>query len=337
MAARYWLVLHPDISRPIGGVKQMHRLAEAIASTGRQATIIQDDQAFHPSWFASTVQTIAYKNWLVLRDSGSLNSRDVLIFPETYISSVNEYSCGLACVIFNQNASYTFGLPGLTKYSNASSLLSLYRQENIKQVFCVSEYDFQFLSDFVCDSTYDVSLIVNGLEDSIFSPISRKKKRIVYMPRKNSLDAHVVRSLIKDSPDLYDWSVLSINGLLHHEVVSLLNTSLLFLSFGHPEGFGLPVAEALASGCAVVGYSGLGGRELFSLASSYNVAREINVGDWGGFISAIKSFDKYLTSNPKAFLNRLYYVSRLIQAKYSFSSMKASVQLALEKVESRLN
>ena len=26
----YWLALHPDVVRPIGGVKQMHRLAEAL-------------------------------------------------------------------------------------------------------------------------------------------------------------------------------------------------------------------------------------------------------------------------------------------------------------------
>ena len=34
---------------------------------------------------------------------------------------------------------------------------------------------------------------------------------------------------------------------------------------GHPEGFGLPIAEAMAAGCWVV-YSGGGGQELFVLA-----------------------------------------------------------------------
>ena len=35
---RYWLALHPDIRKPIGGVKQMHRFAEALSACGRQAT-----------------------------------------------------------------------------------------------------------------------------------------------------------------------------------------------------------------------------------------------------------------------------------------------------------
>ena len=55
---RYWLAL-PDIPRPIGGVKQMHRLAEALNNHGREATIIQDDAKFHPGWFESNVNTIS--------------------------------------------------------------------------------------------------------------------------------------------------------------------------------------------------------------------------------------------------------------------------------------
>ena len=35
---RYWLALHPDIRKPIGGAKQMHRFAEALMHCGREAT-----------------------------------------------------------------------------------------------------------------------------------------------------------------------------------------------------------------------------------------------------------------------------------------------------------
>ena len=49
MAFRYWLALHPDLPKPIGGVKQMHRLAESLLKIGREAYIVQDDAAFHPS------------------------------------------------------------------------------------------------------------------------------------------------------------------------------------------------------------------------------------------------------------------------------------------------
>ena len=60
---RYWFAVHPDLKRPIGGVKQIHRLAELITETGRQAYLIQDSADFHPGWFTSHVNTITRTDW----------------------------------------------------------------------------------------------------------------------------------------------------------------------------------------------------------------------------------------------------------------------------------
>ena len=60
----YWLLLNRDVRKPIGGVKQMHRLAEALTACGRSATIIQEDDLFHPSWFNSSVDTVSYEVWI---------------------------------------------------------------------------------------------------------------------------------------------------------------------------------------------------------------------------------------------------------------------------------
>ena len=60
----------------------------------------------------------------------------------------------------------------------------------------------------------------------------------------------------------------------------------LFVALGREEGFGLPVAEALASGCPVVGFHGMGGRELFG--SEYAVA--IEDGDVGALATWIERF-----------------------------------------------
>ena len=54
-------------------------------------------------------------------------------------------------------------------------------------------------------------------------------------------------------------SVLSVEGkkLISLFLIAgtlLFSFSILFLSFGYPEGFGLPVAEAMSCGCAVIGY-----------------------------------------------------------------------------------
>ena len=42
----------------------------------------------------------------------------------------------------------------------------------------------------------------------------------------------------------------------HHEIAKKMQATLIYLSCGHPERFGLPLAEAIACGCLVVGYHG---------------------------------------------------------------------------------
>ena len=315
----------------------MHRLAEMIVACGRQATIIQENADFHPGWFVSDVSTISYRNWLLLRDSGSLSTNDVIIFPETYITAVREYSAGLASVIFNQNASYTFGLSSKNHASSPLLIRDLYSDPCIKHVLCVSRYDHAFLSSFVCQDSGSVSRIINGLEDSLFpSSQLRKRKQIVFMPRKNSFDSQVVSSLLSVSEHLSKWKIIKVDGLPHSSVISLLRSSLIFLSFGHPEGFGLPVAEALSCGCCVIGYSGLGGRELFEISSSFSIGSEIAVGDWAGFVHSVEDFALSLQSNPYNVMSSLKAVSNEMSVRYSLHAMKESVESALAKIESSL-
>ena len=48
----------------------------------------------------------------------------------------------------------------------------------------------------------------------------------------------------------------------------------MFVALGHTEGFGLPLAEALAAGCLVAGYDGGGGRELFDAPGAWPVPEQ---------------------------------------------------------------
>ena len=49
---RFWLLAYPDLPKPVGGIKQMHRVAEAIQACGHEVVLVQDSaDAFHPGWF----------------------------------------------------------------------------------------------------------------------------------------------------------------------------------------------------------------------------------------------------------------------------------------------
>jgi len=324
------------VKSPIGGVKQMHRLSEQINLLGRESIIIQQDADFHPSWFTSQVKTISYDSWRNLSDLSS--ERDIVILPETYLNQFASYGGGLATVIFNQNGSYTFGLKS-DQSANLSPLkiVKAYNQTCIKHILCVSEYDRQLLSSFCNVPASRISLIRNSIDPRLVNPGGKAKKRIVsFMPRKNRFDAHIVTSLLFSQAWFNGWKLMPIVGKPHHEVVSDLQSSLVFLSFGHPEGFGLPVAEALACGCAVVGYSGLGGREIFDLVSDFPVAYGVEYGDWNGFLQALKTVVKYVDQKPESFSALLSKSSKAIRSYYDDLSMRNSVEQALIKIEASI-
>ena len=167
---RYWLALHPDIRKPIGGVKQMHRFAEALSICGRQAVLIQDDADFHPAWFESQVSTISLAEWKKRKDLHPM--RDVVVLPETFLPALTRYRPGLPKLIFNQNGSYSFGgfYQGDGFPERPETVLELYRHRDVKHALCVSKHDEKLLSLGFGLGPQRVSRLTNAIETTVFSP-----------------------------------------------------------------------------------------------------------------------------------------------------------------------
>ena len=334
---RYWLALHPDIGKPIGGVKQMHRLAEALSACGREATIIQEKDDFHPGWFQSNVKTISLKNWIKL--DNLCKERDVIILPETFLPSLPKYGPGLPKILFNQNGSYSFGLGNVNDGfpDNPQKVIDLYSHSDLKHIICVSKYDVQLIQDAFGIDKGKVSRLTNAIETKLFKPSGKKKGLITYMPRKNQRDAAIVSTILKNKNWFKSWDIVPIHGMDQNKVIELLQKSTAFLAFGHPEGFGLPLAEAAACGCALIGYSGLGGREIFELARKQNIGWEVEFGDWHGFINSTKILIKNLDDNPRELSLKLQTLSDEVRNIYSWERMKESVSEGLREWERQLN
>ena len=333
---RYWLALHPDIHRPIGGVKQMHRLAEALNHLGREARIIQDRASFHPGWFKSNVDTISYSNF---RSLAKLRSdKDIVILPETFLAALPTYVPGIPKLIFNQNGSYSFGLKDRDGFPGPDEVLKLYAHSDIAYVLCISHHDEMLLRNAFQLGEHRVGRVINGVETKVFRPSDHKQRVISYMPRKNSKDSDIVAAFLRKQSWFQEssWSLEPINGLPQKEVAKVLKRSLIFLAFGHPEGFGLPIAEAACCGCYVIGYSGLGGRELLQLASDNHSGQEIAYGDWLGFVEACANLHERLNSNSSELLGCLYRNSKAFRKIYNPQRMILSVQTALKIWEDQL-
>lgn len=323
---RFWFAIHPDIQRPIGGVKQIHRLCEVLTSLGYEATLIQDDSNFKPEWFTSEVKTISRYQ---INASVSLSrNRDILVLPETYVNHFRDYANGIPKIIFNQNGAYTFG-----SKLTPSAIIELYQEPELIHFLCVSSRDQSLLSKYFSLGPLKVSRLFNDIESSVFRLGTHKRRQIAFMPRKNSRDSMIVAALLRCQVWWNGWEIVPIHGKTQLEVASILKDSIAFLAFGHPEGFGLPLAEALSCGCALVGYSGLGGREIFAIGERHGVALEVGFGDWHGFVDGIQALNQSLVKRPEELLKSLQLCSAEVRQTYSNEAFVHSVVSAMKKIE----
>lgn len=322
----------PDLNKAIGGVKQLYRHVEHLTSLGWDAAIVTEAEGFRPSWFSSNATTISLNQ---CDQKGEFQPEtSILVLPETYLGV--DLSCfrglnlsGLARVVFNQNAYYSYGEFGP---QTSQALRLFYHDPAVLQVLSISEDTHTFLARNLSIPDECLSRIINAIED-IFSSDQIKTNRLHWMPRKNPEHVQAVLQGV-NSCGLHHalgWQGEPLQNLSHAQVAKRLNGARLFLSFGHPEGFGLPIAEAMAAGCWVVGYSGGGGRELFRFGAS----QEVNFGDWSGFINAVQDSLERFAVAPRETELRLKRQSKAVQALYGADQEHASIESAWTRIAAR--
>ena len=319
----------PDVDRAIGGVKQLYRHVEHLCALGWDAAMLTENPGFKPGWFDSTAPTLALEESHALGELQA--SSAILVLPETYLGiDLTNFRdidlSGLSRVVFNQNAYYSYGHLG---DQTPVALTSFYDDPAVLHVLSVSEDTHNFLSRTLLLPDHRLSRIINAVEP-IFKPDESKAMRIHWMPRKNP--DHVQAVLLglqrSASHDLHGWQGQPLAALSHADIAKNLNQAKIFLSFGHPEGFGLPIAEAMAAGCWVVGYSGMGGQELFGFGASESV----NYGDWQGFVHAIQNALRSFRNQPAETALKLQRQSLAVQTLYSSNQERKSIDIAWQRI-----
>jgi glycosyltransferase involved in cell wall biosynthesis len=319
----------PDLDRAIGGVKQLHRHVEHLVSLGWDASILTEAPGFRPSWFSSSAPSLALAE---SQARGDLSPEScVLLVPETYLGADLRNFRGLnlsvlSRVVFNQNAYYSYGQIG---DHTTSALAAFYDDPAVLQVLSISEDTHMFLARNLGLADQRLSRIVNAIEPS-FRPDQPKANRMHWMPRKNPDHVQAVLQGLQRCGLRHSggWQGEPLLQLSHAQVAERLNGARLFLAFGHPEGFGLPIAEAMAAGCWVVGYSGGGGAELFRFGASECVS----FGDWPGFLAAIqRAFDAF-AEQPRETELRLQRQALAVRSLYSAEQERASIATAWDRI-----
>jgi glycosyltransferase involved in cell wall biosynthesis len=281
MSASRIYVYAPDSNAPSGGIRKLYRHVDVLNRHGFTAAIVHQREGFRCSWFANSTPVIYAATSPVTR-------ADFLVFPEVYGPQTATVAPGVRRVIFNQNAYYTFsGYP-----LDGREAPMPYTSPDLVAALVVSEDSRAYLG--YAFPALRILRLRYGIDPELFAFQAEKRRAIAYMPRKNAADVGQVINILRCRGVLAGWELVPIQDRSEAAVADILRESQVFLSFGHPEGFGLPPAEALACGCLVIGYHGGGGREYFAPAGAYPV----EAGNVIGFARTVEGVLRAFEENP---------------------------------------
>jgi len=241
--------LCPDYPFPTGGIRAIYRHVDILNRAGRSAAVLHHSDGYACDWFEHSTRVIG-------APSAQLGPDDLLVIPEVYGPFLDRLPQVPRLVGFNQNAYLTFH-----EVPEQATL----PYDIFSAVMTVSGDSADFLR--FAFPGLEVSVVGNSVDPNLFHPTpGAPEKRLALMPRKRPEEALMIRRLLGDR--LAGWEVVEIENASERETAAAYRSAPIFLALGKQEGFGLPPAEAMASGCWVVGFPAFGGRDIFDPAWS---------------------------------------------------------------------
>lgn len=333
-----------DNKKPVGGIKQLYRQVDILNENGFDAFIVHRKKGFRHQWFQNDTKIIynigvfntidkifkkrikplkAFKNYFRTKNDDPIDKNGVLIVPEIYGPYISELNSDIKKVIFNQNCYYTFNNCELNESKNNP----VYLDKNFLASIVVSEDSKKYLEHIFPKSiTHRIHLGINTVKFKYNKEL--KKRQIAFMPRKLEDDIIQIINILKIKNNLEHWDFVAIDNKTEDEVATILNQSLIFLSLNHREGFGLPPAEAMASGCIVVGYAGQGGKEYFKPEFSF----KIDEGDIMQFAQKVEEVAIKLNNNDETIINMSQKASNYINENYNLKNEEESIVTTWKKI-----
>ena len=189
---------------------------------------------------------------------------DILVFPEFLSPKIIHIINDHAFILFNQNI---YANSVLDNWLNLNQ--PIFQHKNLLGVITNTIHGFEFLSYRFPSCT--IQYIPQSINPQLFSPHEKKEKILSFLSRKGANDLTQVLQNLFTKNLLKDWQLIDIQKLNPKEVSQIMKKSKVYLASGTREGFGLPPAEAMACGCVVVGYHGIGGKEYFNTHTGFPI------------------------------------------------------------------
>ena len=234
----------PPVSVINGGIKHIFRMAEALIAQGRDAVVFEQNGQ-RPAWFPSTapivgqgIFTPSADHLYVLPEDQPRILADFAKFPQRKI-------------IYSQNHFY-----GALGIGDAAS----YADYGVTDILCSSRTIYDHCR--IRHPSLNAYVVPCSVDPAQFKPAPVKQNIIAFMPRKRAVEAVYIRDMFRFThPQYREWQWREISNVGEAETARLMGEAKVFLSLSRLEGLGLTPLEAMASGCVVAGFTGIGGRE----------------------------------------------------------------------------
>lgn len=259
---QYWkrLIFRRKKQLPIGGAKIIYQHCDILNRNGFKAVPLHLGD-FTIDWFPHETKAM-YRKEAMER----MTKDDVLICPEVIPAVAAEFPCTNQVAFIQNWALADFGTGPDRSYEDFgfTSLLTC------------SNYLQQYMKT---KSSLPGQVVINGIDLAIFFPPEEQKanNKVVLLNRRNIADArNAIDLLDKELRQNTEFVILE-NQYSQKEIADFFREADIFMAIGYPEGFSLPPLEAMACGCAVIGFTGGGGLEHMIDGKTALVAEDGNV------------------------------------------------------------
>lgn len=309
--------LAPDRVSPSRGVRNIYRHVDELNTLGIEAAVVHTKPGFRCQWFANTTRTAAARD---LR----IGERDVLVIPEFYAAGLGELPDLPKKIIFNQGAYITFDFIPFTGTSAGAPYAGV---PNLVALLTVSEDSEAVLAHaFPWIAVHRARPVVDG---SVFFPDDQERRqRIGFTVSRRPDEREQLLHILRARGVLDGWELVPIAGRSEASTAETLRSCPFFLSFSDREGFGLPPAEAMASGCYVIGFTGLGGREYFDPECCSPVPEN----DVLAYARAVESAIGSFVADPATILKKGALASERVLSRYTSAALRDDLLAAYEPI-----
>ncbi len=234
----------PDFPQPSGGIKTLYRHVTRLAEMGFDAWIVHQKRPFRVTWHGYEAPTL----WLSERPR--FTPEDVLVIPEVMpqvMQQTAQFSGERIVIALSWSPTY-WNLParqmwpsfGIHRVITKSPLIQDYLRWSMG-------IEATLINEYVTPERYYLAQ-------------EEKRPKVCYLTRKERSAAWLHQVLCDKGEPFTRFEWMSLRELSEDEYARHLREATVYVTTNMQEGMNTSVLEAMACGCLVVGYSGVGGR-----------------------------------------------------------------------------